>query len=32
MAATLDFDSFTFGNGTGDNRAAVFYWTGLNSA
>ena len=31
MAATLDFDSFTFGNGTGDNRAAVFYWTGLNS-
>ena len=31
MAATLDFDSFTFGNGTGDNRAAVFYWTGLSS-
>ncbi len=31
MAATLDFNSFTFGNGTGDNRAAVFYWTGLNS-
>jgi len=29
MAATLDFNSFTFGNGPGDNRAAVFYWTGL---
>ncbi|HVC40941.1 MAG TPA: hypothetical protein VND54_03075 [Candidatus Saccharimonadales bacterium] len=31
MAATLDFGSFAFGNGTGDNRAAVFYWTGLSA-
>ena len=30
MAATLDFNSFTFGNGPGDNRAAAFYWTGLS--
>jgi hypothetical protein len=31
MAATLDFNSFAFGNGTGDNRAAVFHWTGLSA-
>lgn len=31
MAATLDFNSFTFGNGPGDNRAAAFYWTGLSN-
>jgi hypothetical protein len=31
MAATLDFNSFTFGNGPGDNRAAAFYWTGLSA-
>ena len=31
MAATLDFNSFAFGNGAGDNRAAVFHWTGLSA-
>jgi hypothetical protein len=31
MAATLDFNAFAIGNGTGDNRAAVFYWTGLSA-
>jgi hypothetical protein len=35
MAGNTDFDSFTFGAGNGDNRAAVFYWedlSALNSA
>jgi hypothetical protein len=35
MAGNTDFQSFTFGTGNGDNRAAVFYWedlSALNSA
>ncbi len=29
MTATLDFNSFAFGVPNGDNRVAVFFWTGL---
>lgn len=29
MTASLDFNSFATGVGPGDNRVAVFYWTGL---